>query len=122
MNSTLHKAISSFYNLIYEGQAFASTMGRIDQAEQERYLGRVEGLNWVLDRCQELEDVDMNLTTASLQKLLGDVKSDLEHELSIQRREKGRRADGREEALLFVSDYLDSLITATEIESAKSPV
>lgn len=122
MNSTLHKAISSFYNLIYEAQAFASTMGRIDQTEQERYLGRVEGLNWVLDRCQELEDVDMNLTTASLQKLLGDVKSDLEHELSIQRREKGRRADGREEALLFVSDYLDSLITATEIESAKSPV
>jgi hypothetical protein len=69
-----------------------------------------------------LEDVDMNLTTASLQKLLGDVKSDLEHELSIQRREKGRRADGREEALVFVGDYLDSLMTATEIESAKSPV
>jgi hypothetical protein len=122
MNSTLHRAVASFYNLIYEAQAFASTMGRIDTAEQERYFGRVEGLNWVLDRCQELEDVDMNLTTASLQKLLGDVKSDLEHELSIQRREKGRRADGREEALLFVSDYLTSLITATEIESAKSPV
>ena len=97
-------------------------MGRIDLTEQDRYLGRVEGLNWVLDRCQELEDVDMNLTTASLQKLLGDVKSDLEHELSIQRREKGRRADGREEALVFVSDYLASLMTATEIESAKSPV
>ncbi len=122
MNSTLHRAVASFYNLIYEAQAFASTMGRIDSAEQERYNGRVEGLNWVLDRCQELEDVDMNLTTASLQKLLGDVKSDLEHELSIQRREKGRRADGREEALLFVSDYLTSLITATEIESTKSPV
>jgi len=122
MNSTLHKAVASFYNLIYECQAFASIMGRIDQAEQDRHLGKVEGLNWVLDRCQELEDVDMNLTTASLQKLLGDVKSDLEHELSIQRREKGRRADGREEALVFVTDYLVSLITATEIESAKSPV
>ena len=122
MNSTLHKAVGSFYNLIYECQAFASTMGRIDMAEQDRYLGRVEGLNWVLDRCQELEDIDMNLTTASLQKLLGDVKSDLEHELSIQRREKGRRADGREEALVFVGDYLASLMTATEIESAKSPV
>ena len=122
MNSTLHRAVASFYNLIYEAQAFASTMARIDLAEQERYLGRVEGLNWVLDRCQELEDVDMNLTTASLQKLLGDVKSDLEHELSIQRREKGRRADGREEALVFVGDYLTSLMTATEIESAKSPV
>ena len=122
MNSTLHRAVASFYNLIYEAQAFASTMGRIDVTEQDRYLGRVEGLNWVLDRCQELEDVDMNLTTASLQKLLGDVKSDLEHELSIQRREKGRRADGREEALLFVSDYLASLMTATEIESTKSPV
>ncbi len=59
MNSTLHKAVASFYNLIYECQAFASTMGRIDLAEQDRYLGRVEGLNWVLDRCQELEDVDM---------------------------------------------------------------
>ncbi len=122
MNTTLHRAVASFYNLIYEAQAFASTMGRIDQAEQDRYLGRVEGLNWVLDRCQELEDVDMNLTTASLAKLLGDVKSDLEHELSIQRREKGRRADGREEALLFVGDYLASLMTATDIESAKSPV
>ena len=97
-------------------------MGRIDSADQERYYGRVEGLNWVLDRCQEIEDVDVNLTTASLQKLLGDVKSDLEHELSIQRREKGRRADGREEALIFVSDYLTSLITATGIESTKSPV
>lgn len=122
MNSILHRAVASFYNLIYEAQAFASTMGRIDAAEQDRYFGRVEGLNWVLDRCQELEDVDMNLTTASLQKLLGDVKSDLEHELSIQRREKGRRADGREEALIFVTDYLISLIAATEIESTKSPV
>ncbi|MCH8039876.1 MAG: hypothetical protein IH977_05950 [Nitrospinae bacterium] len=122
MNSTLHKAVSSFYNLIYEAQAFATIMARIDSTDQDRYLGRVEGLNWVLDRCQDFEDVDMNLTTASLQKLLGDVKSDLEHELSIQRREKGRRADGREEALIFVTDYLASLITATEIESAKSPV
>ena len=122
MNSTLHRAVSSFYNLIYEAQAFATTMARIDSADQDRYLGRVEGLNWVLDRCQDFEDVDMNLTTASFQRLLGDVKSDLEHELSIQRREKGRRADGREEALIFVTDYLASLITATEIESAKSPV
>ncbi len=31
MNSTLHKAISSFYNLIYEAQAFATTMARIAQ-------------------------------------------------------------------------------------------
>lgn len=122
MNSTLHKAVSSFYNLVYEGQSFASTMARIDSAEQDRYLGRVEGLNWVLDRCQEFEDVDMNLTTASLQRLLSDIKSDLDHELSVQRREKGRRADGREEALIFVTDYLASLITATEIESVKSPV
>lgn len=122
MNSTLHRAVSSFYNLVYEAQAFATTMARIDTGEQDRYLGRVEGLNWVLDRCQELEDVDMNLTTASLQKLLGDVKSDLDHELSVQRREKGKRADGREEALIFVTDYLASLITATEIESTKSPV
>lgn len=97
-------------------------MGRIDSVDQDRYVGRVEGLNWVLDRCQEFENVDQNLTTASLQKLLGDVKSDLDHELSIQRREKGRRADGREEALIFVTDYLASLITATEIESAKSQV
>jgi len=82
----------------------------------------LKGLNWVLDRCQGFEDVDMNLTTASLQKLLGDVKSDLEHELSIQRREKGRRAGGREEALIFVTDYLASLMTATEIEAAKGPV
>lgn len=122
MNSTLHRAVASFYNLIYEAQAFATTMSRIDSADQDRYLGRVEGLNWVLDRCQDFEDVDMNLTTASLQRLLGDVNSDLEHELSVQRREKGRRADGREEALIFVTDYLASLITATEIESAKSPV
>ena len=89
MNSTLHRAVSSFYNLIYEAQAFATTMARIDSADQDRYFGRVEGLNWVLDRCQELEDVDVNLTTASLQKLLGDVKSDLEHELSVQRLLKG---------------------------------
>lgn len=122
LNPTLHRAISSFYNLIYEAQAFATAMGRIDSVDQDRYVGRVEGLNWVLDRCQEFENVDQNLTTASLQKLLGDVKSDLDHELSIQRREKGRRADGREEALIFVTDYLASLITATEIESAKSQV
>jgi len=122
MNSTLHRAVSSFYNLIYEAQAFATIMARIDSADQDRYLGRVEGLNWVLDRCQDFEDVDMNLTTASFQRLLGDVKSDLDHELSIQRREKGRRADGREEALIFVTDYLASLMTATEIESAKGPV
>lgn len=120
LNPTLHRAISSFYNLIYEAQAFATAMGRIDSVDQDRYVGRVEGLNWVLDRCQEFENVDQNLTTASLQKLLGDVKSDMDHELSIQRREKGRRADGREEALIFVTDYLASLITATEIESAKS--
>ncbi|RMH37182.1 MAG: hypothetical protein D6690_03770 [Nitrospirae bacterium] len=122
MNSALHRAVVSFYNLIYDDQAFASSMGKIDVADQERYYGRAEGLNWVLDRCQELEDVDQNLTAASLQKLLSDVKSDLEHELSVQRREKGRRADGREEALLFVNEYLTSLITATEIELAKSPV
>lgn len=114
--------MSSFYNLIYEAQAFSTIMSRIDSADHDRYFGRVEGLNWVLDRCQEFEDVDQNLTTASLHKLLGDVKSDLDHELSVQRREKGRRADGREEALIFVTDYLTSLITATEIESAKSPV
>ena len=122
MNSTLHRAVSSFYNLIYEAQAFATTMARSDSADQDRYLGRVEGLNWVLDRCQDFEDVDMNLTTASLQKLLGDVKSDLVHELSGQRREKGRRAGGRVEALIFVTDYLASLMTATEIEAAKGPV
>ena len=122
MNSTLHRAVSSFYNLIYEAQAFATTMARIDSADQDRYLGRVEGLNWVLDRCQDFEDVDTNLTTASLQRLLGDVKSDLDHELSVQRREKGRRADGRVEALIFVTDYLASLMTATEIEAAKGPV
>ncbi len=122
MNATLHRAIASFYNLIYEAQAFSTTMSRIDSADQDRYLGQGEGLNWVLDRCQEFEDVDQNLTTASLHKLLGDVKSDLDHELSVQRREKGRRADGREEALIFVTDYLISLMTATEIESAKSPV
>jgi hypothetical protein len=33
-------------------------MSRIDTAEQEHYAGRIEGLNWVLDRCQELEDMD----------------------------------------------------------------
>jgi hypothetical protein len=122
MNSTLQRAVTSFYNLVYEAQTFATTMSRLDSADQDHYGGRIEGLNWVLDRCQELEDMDANLTPSSLQRVLTDVKSDLDHELSVQRREKGRRADGREEALTFVSDYLTSLITATEIESAKSSV
>jgi hypothetical protein len=69
-----------------------------------------------------LEDMDTNLTPTTLQRVLSEVKSDLDHELSVQRREKGRRADGREEALTFVADYLSSLITATEIESAKTSV
>jgi hypothetical protein len=122
MNPTLQRAVTSFYNLVYEAQTFATTMARLDLADQESYQGRIEGLNWVLDRCQELEDMDANLTPSSLQRVLSEVKSDLEHELSVQRREKGRRADGREEALTFVSQYLTSLITATEIESAKSSV
>jgi hypothetical protein len=122
MNSSLQRAVTSFYNLVYEAQTFATTMARLDAADQEHYAGKIEGLNWVLDRCQELEDMDTNLTPTSLQRVLSDVKSDLDHELSVQRREKGRRADGREEALTFVSDYLTSLITATEIESAKSSV
>ena len=121
MNPTLQRAVTSFYNLIYEAQTFATTMSRIDTAEQEHYAGRIEGLNWVLDRCQELEDMDANLTPSSLQRVLTEVKSDLDHELSVQRRERGRRADGREEALNFVADYLSSLITATDIESAKTP-
>ena len=95
MNPSLQRAVTSFYNLIYEAQTFATAMARIDTAEQEHYAGRIEGLNWVLDRCQELEDMDTNLTPSSLQRVLGEVKSDLEHELSVQRREKGRRADGR---------------------------
>lgn len=122
MNPPLQRAVTSFYNLIYEAQAFATAMSRLDLAEQEHYAGRIEGLNWVLDRCQELEDMDTNLTPSSLQRVLSDVKSDLDHELSVQRREKGRRADGREEALNFVSDYLGSLISVAEIESAKSSV
>lgn len=122
MNPTLQRAVTSFYNMIYEAQAFATSMSRLDAAEQEHYAGRIEGLNWVLDRCQELEDMDTNLTPSSLQRVLSDVKSDLDHELSVQRREKGRRADGREEALNFVSDYLGSLISVAEIESAKSSV
>ena len=101
MNSSLQRAVTSFYNLIYEAQTFATAMARIDTGEQEHYAGRIEGLNWVLDRCQELEDMDANLTPSSLQRVLGEVKSDLDHELSVQRREKGRRADGREEALNF---------------------
>ena len=120
MNQTLQRAVTSFYNLVYEAQTFATAMARLDLAEQEHYAGRIEGLNWVLDRCQELEDMDANLTPSSLHRILSDVKSDLDHELSVQRREKGRRADGREEALMFVSDYLSSLINATEIESSKS--
>ncbi len=122
MNPTLQRAVTSFYNMIYEAQAFATAMSRLDAAEQEHYAGRIEGLNWVLDRCQELEDMDTNLTPSSLQRVLSDVKSDLDHELSVQRREKGRRADGREEALNFVSDYLGSLISVAEIESVKSSV
>lgn len=62
MNPTLQRAVTSFYNLIYEAQTFATTMSRIDTGEQEHYSGRIEGLNWVLDRCQELEDMDANLT------------------------------------------------------------
>ena len=120
MISTLQKAVTSFYNLVYEAQTFATTMSRIDTADQEHYAGKIEGLNWVLDRCQELEEMDTNLTPTSLQRVLSDVKSDLDHELSVQRRERGRRADGREEALTFVGDYLANLITATEIESAKA--
>jgi hypothetical protein len=120
MNPTLQRAVTSFYNLIYECQTFATTMARLDTADQEHYSGKIEGLNWVLDRCQELEDMDANLTPSALQRVLTEVKSDLDHELSVQRREKGRRADGREEALTWVSDYLTSLITATEIESSKS--
>ena len=122
MTSTLQRAVASFYNLIYEAQAFASTMSRIDMADQEHYAGKIEGLNWVLDRCQELEDTDADQIPSSLKRTLGDVKCELDHELSVQRREKGRRADGREDALTFVSDYLASLITATEIESSKSSV
>jgi hypothetical protein len=122
MNPTLQRAVTSFYNLIYEAQTFATAIARVDTADQEHYGGRIEGLNWVLDRCQELEEMDANLTPSTLQRVLSDVKSDLDHELSVQRREKGRRADGREEALTFVSDYLTSLITATEIESTKASV
>ncbi len=120
MSSPLQKAVTSFYNLIYEAQSFATSMSRIDLADQEHYAGKIEGLNWVLDRCQQLEDMDTNITPSSLQRVLADVKSDLDHELSVQRREKGRRADGREDALTFVADYLANLITATEIASAKS--
>lgn len=119
MTPALQRAVTSFYNLIYEAQTFATSMTRIDTADQEHYGGRIEGLNWVLDRCQLLEDMDANLTPSALQRVLAEVKSDLDHELSVQRREKGRRADGREEALNFVADYLTSLITATEIECAK---
>jgi hypothetical protein len=37
MNPTLQRAVTSFYNLIYEAQTFATTMSRIDTAEQEHY-------------------------------------------------------------------------------------
>ena len=50
MNPTLQRAVTSFYNLVYEAQTFATTMSRIDTGEQEHYAGRIEGLNWVLDR------------------------------------------------------------------------
>ena len=43
MNSTLHRAISSFYNLIYEAQAFSTTMSRIDSSDHDRYLGQGRG-------------------------------------------------------------------------------
>ncbi|MFO0731633.1 MAG: hypothetical protein U0361_11710 [Nitrospiraceae bacterium] len=41
--------------------------------------------------------MDANITPTTLQRVLTEVKSDLDHELSVQRREKGRRAemDGR---------------------------
>ena len=71
MNPSLQRAVTSFYNLIYEAQTFATAMARIDTAEQEHYAGRIEGLNWVLDRCQELEEMDTNLTPSSLQRILG---------------------------------------------------
>ena len=74
MNSSLQRAVTSFYNLIYEAQTFATAMARIDTGEQEHYSGRIEGLNWVLDRCQELEEMDANLTPSSLQRVLGEVK------------------------------------------------
>ena len=35
MNPTLQRAVTSFYNLIYEAQTFATTMSRIDTAEQD---------------------------------------------------------------------------------------
>ena len=123
MNSSLQRAVTSFYNLIYEAQTFATAMARIDTGEQEHYSGRIEGLNWVLDRCQELEDMAVDHRRRSFEAAAGHRAQHVQrHELSVQRREKGRRADGREEALNFVSDYLSSLITATEIESAKTSV
>ena len=48
MNSTLQRAVTSFYNLVYEDQTFATTMARIDTAEQEHYAGRIEG--WIVVR------------------------------------------------------------------------
>ena len=35
MNPTLQRAVTSFYNLVYEAQTFATPMSRIDTAEQE---------------------------------------------------------------------------------------
>ena len=32
MNPTLQRAVTSFYNLIYEAQTFATTMSRVDTA------------------------------------------------------------------------------------------
>src|SRR5438094_318558 len=49
MNSTLQRAVTSFYNLVYEAQTFATTMARLDTADQEHYAGKIEGLNWVCD-------------------------------------------------------------------------
>ena len=40
MSTTLQRAVSSFYNLIYEAQTFATNMARIDTAEQEHYAGK----------------------------------------------------------------------------------
>ncbi|MGH7255370.1 MAG: hypothetical protein ACREI3_06290, partial [Nitrospirales bacterium] len=90
MNPTLQRAVKSFYNLVYEAQTLATIMSKLDTVDQEHYAGQYEGLNWVLDRCQELEDMDASVTPSSLQRVLSEVKSDLDHELSVQRREKGR--------------------------------
>ncbi|MBK9111260.1 MAG: hypothetical protein IPM88_06135 [Nitrospira sp.] len=62
MNPTLQRAVTSFYNLGVRSPDFRDHHVSIDTAEQEHYAGRIEGLNWVLDRCQELEDMDANIT------------------------------------------------------------